>query len=644
MAKSTVAVRFTGDVSSLKRAVGEADGRLKTFGSKVAGALGTAAKAGGAFTAVVAGLAIKGGLERAMNIEDAQAALRGLGHDTKSIETIMESALASVKGTAFGLGDAATIASTAVAAGIKPGEELTRTLKLTANTAALARTGLDEMGSILNKVWTAGRVGTEELNQLADRGIPIWTKLGEHYGINATKLRKMVSAGKVDAETFAEVLEGTVGNAADEMGKTTRGAWANMLAALSRAGEKFLSGIFPLFRKGLGGITKLFDGLAPVAEKAGDGLVIAFDAIARWWKVNGPGIIDAASRMFREIRDWVRDAIPVVRDWVEGALRSLADWWTDNGPRIISIAENIGDIIKQTAEFAVKAAQAIIDNWDTVGKPFEALVTVIEDVVLPGLDKFTGWIADNEIVIQGFGTLIGVTLVGHYVKLATEATISATKQAAAWVTTKLAAARSAAETAAIVALYIADWVRMAAKAVLNAAKIAGAWVVTQVSAVTATVAHARAVAAQEGGWRTLAATAASRSAAIARAWLAVLGPMGVVIGAAETLNNLMGQKLNPNKLGLLDRLNPFKAFKGLSFKLPGFDDGGVVPGPIGSPQLIMAHGGETVWPTHKQTGGFGNVYNINVQAPPGADLAAIGQVTVEAIRAYERRNGNGWRR
>lgn len=35
--------------------------------------------------------------------------------------------------------------------------------------------------------------------------------------------------------------------------------------------------------------------------------------------------------------------------------------------------------------------------------------------------------------------------------------------------------------------------------------------------------------------------------------------------------------------------------------LPGleFDDGGVVPGPIGSPQLVLAHGGEEFYPTHK---------------------------------------------
>lgn len=265
----------------LKRGLGDTEASAKrtekTFSSlwsgtkKLGKGLAIGGAAVGAFAATLAGMAIKGGIDRALNIEDARASLTGLGHDTKSVEKIMDSALASVKGTAFGLGDAATIAATATAAGIKPGKELTRTLKLTANTAALARVGLDEMGSILNKVWTAGKVSTEELNQIADRGIPIWTKLADHYKVNGTELRNMVSKGKVDAETFANVLEGTVGTAADEMGKTTRGMWSNFKAALGRMGEVMTGPFINAFRDGMGSaiplVDKLTDALKPFAEK-----------------------------------------------------------------------------------------------------------------------------------------------------------------------------------------------------------------------------------------------------------------------------------------------------------------------------------------------------------------------------------------
>lgn len=38
-------------------------------------------------------------------------------------------------------------------------------------------------------------------------------------------------------------------------------------------------------------------------------------------------------------------------------------------------------------------------------------------------------------------------------------------------------------------------------------------------------------------------------------------------------------------------------------KIPEFDDGGIVPGPIGAPRLVKAHGGETILPTHKYNNG-----------------------------------------
>lgn len=39
----------------------------------------------------------------------------------------------------------------------------------------------------------------------------------------------------------------------------------------------------------------------------------------------------------------------------------------------------------------------------------------------------------------------------------------------------------------------------------------------------------------------------------------------------------------------------------------------------------------------------GRQYNITVNVPPGADMRAVGAVTVRAIKEYERTNGKGWR-
>lgn len=77
--------------------------------------------------------------------------------------------------------------------------------------------------------------------------------------------------------------------------------------------------------------------------------------------------------------------------------------------------------------------------------------------------------------------------------------------------------------------------------------------------------------------------------------------------------------------------------QGGSLKIAGsFASGGTVPGPLGSPQLILAHGGETVTPAGGAGGG--NTYHVTVN---GANMTA--EQLVSAIKDYERRNGTGWR-
>lgn len=195
-----------------------------------------------AIGATIAGVAAKKGIARLLDIDDAKGKLAGLKTSTEGIAQIMDSALQSVRGTAFGLGDAAGVASNAVAAGIKPGQALTKYLKLTADAATIAGVSLDEMGSIINKTTTSGKVYTDNLNQLADRGIPIFQWLQKEYGVSAEGLSKMVTDGKVDAATFRKVIEENIGGAALASGKTVRGAWANVGAALGRLGAAFGAG------------------------------------------------------------------------------------------------------------------------------------------------------------------------------------------------------------------------------------------------------------------------------------------------------------------------------------------------------------------------------------------------------------------
>lgn len=237
-------------------------GFAKQVGGTVAGVVGALATAAGV-----------GGISRVLNIEDATAKLKGLGYEASTVDAIMTDALASVKGTAFGLDSAAKIAASSVAAGIKPGRELERYLRLTADAATIAGTSLDEMGSIMNRVQANGRAFTLELNMLADRGVPIFQWLAKEYGVTQEELRKMVAAGKIDAATFRKVIEENIGGAALESGSTTRGAFRNVMAALSRLGAVFagpaLAPIREFFTQAIGWIDSLTERAAPLGERFG---------------------------------------------------------------------------------------------------------------------------------------------------------------------------------------------------------------------------------------------------------------------------------------------------------------------------------------------------------------------------------------
>lgn len=89
---------------------------------------------------------------------------------------------------------------------------------------------------------------------------------------------------------------------------------------------------------------------------------------------------------------------------------------------------------------------------------------------------------------------------------------------------------------------------------------------------------------------------------------------------AEALNTALGQ-VQSGLSGIVSKVGSTVAGiaasigMGSANRLAGFDSGGVVPGPRGSAQLVVAHGGETFIPTHKSgftaTGG-GSSITINV--------------------------------
>ena len=182
------------------------------LGGKLLGGLKkTAVGAGVAIGGVLAGSVAKG-FQRLSAIEQAEAKLSGLGHSAESVEAIMANALGAVKGTAFGLDEAAGLAGTLVASGIKPGEELEKTLRLTADSATIAGRELGDMGLIWGSVAAKGKLQGDDAMQLLSSGVPIWQMVGDVMGVTAAEAQELGSKGQVSFDIFRQAMEQGVGD------------------------------------------------------------------------------------------------------------------------------------------------------------------------------------------------------------------------------------------------------------------------------------------------------------------------------------------------------------------------------------------------------------------------------------------------
>jgi len=319
------------------------------------------AVAGAAAAGVAIGAALTAGFSRLSTIETAQAKLKALGNTSVDISEIMANANTAVLGTQYSLADAVTGAAAAVAAGIKPGKDLTKYLKLQANAAALAGVGFSDLGLVMNQVQSQNKAYTQDLNQVASRGIPIYQGLQKVYGTTREGLRDMLQAGEVDAEHFRAALELNVGNASDEIGKTTIGSFENMKAAFSRFGAELLSPVYGGFKDVFVGVTSGLDRMKgiiqPLVDKYGPKLAEVFKPFT---DEIGPKL----SGLFDDIQK-AADS-PEGQKWFSDMGKNLKDIATALGDSLPSFVKFTGKALKLTATM-VKLSSAtvppLIDGW-----------------------------------------------------------------------------------------------------------------------------------------------------------------------------------------------------------------------------------------------------------------------------------------
>ena len=388
----------------IKSAFGEVEPAVQKKGSSIgtglSNAMGKALKVGAASVGVAAGAALGGaitkGFGRLTAIEGAQAKLRGLGSDANEVSGIMDNALAAVKGTANGLGEAATVSAQMVAAGIKPGQQLEQTLKTVGDTAAIAGRSMEDVGLIFGSVAARGKLQGDDMLQLMSAGVPVLQLLAEETGKTSQEVSDMVSNGEIDFATFERAMRNGVGGAALEMGNTFQGALANMGAAMGRFGATVLQPFYdsaPALMTSVGGIfDAMGDAVAPAMEQIGKLLAPAFESLGKIIDTSvAPAMADFA-RWLGDVAVKVTEVAVDPENWrtLGDLFGSLRDTAADMGPALGNLA----------GSFAQITASISVATWQALAAVLNALAPLITTVLVPLVEQVANIAAQNPGAVQ----------------------------------------------------------------------------------------------------------------------------------------------------------------------------------------------------------------------------------------------------
>lgn len=385
----------------------------QSFGSKFGGSVKKWGKRSligiGVTAGALLGTALTTGFSRSVKIENAQAKLKGLGYNKKAISGIMDDALSSVTGTAFGLDEAVTVSSGALAAGIT---DIEGYLKSVGDVSTITGKGFEETGAIFNKIASNNRVSGEEMNQLADAGIPILKLIQDEYKVTAQEARDMVSDGKIDAATFQSLM-GEYEGAAAESGKTTMGAFANMRASLARFGQTLLQDIFPIIGPVFGALTGWIDKaakaigplIAAVSGKA-SAVIGAFFAQIR----SGEGIGGRFVGLFNRVKATAASAFGYIGSTVLPAVRGFFAQMQSGegvGGRFSAFLRTVGTLFVQVAGWARNNLFPVLKELaGTILTRLGSMLKFVGNVLV----SFGKWFNDNRATISAVAGTIGNVL------------------------------------------------------------------------------------------------------------------------------------------------------------------------------------------------------------------------------------------
>lgn len=328
----------------------------------------------------------RGGLTRALNLEQANFQLKGLGIEKNDTASYYTEVMDAVLGTAYSYDVAAKAASQLAASDVGVIEktktllngqkattkymtgDMTKAILGIAGVAAMTGSSFEDISQVFTRVAGQGRLMSNDLNSISARGLNAAATLANYLGKTEKEVRDMVTKGEIDFDTFSAAMTEAFGSHAKDATQTFTGALEDVKAALSRIGADFYGPALTAARDVLNAMTPIVD---LIHDKIQPGLDLAGKTMLIYSK-KATGILDTITVAGNTLTDSLGNKLPPAMNIIQKGVASIKESTSgfEKGP--INAFKILGDHLGITAKEAEKlAAQGKIsfaDWYDAMAK------------------------------------------------------------------------------------------------------------------------------------------------------------------------------------------------------------------------------------------------------------------------------------
>jgi len=270
-------VRIGADTRDLNKSLGKVQRNMRSMTSNFT-ALGTQMTK--AITLPILGIGAMA-IKSAADLEKMEVSFISLTGGAKQAADMMEQLNEFTAKTPFQIEAVATSARQLIASGTGIGE-VNEQLQFLGDIAATTGQPINEIAAIFAKVNAKGKVELENLNQLAERGIPIFKALSDATGLLPSEL----GAGAVSVEEFNATLksfneEGGMANGAmEKLSETATGKFSTALDNLKLAGAALAEDLLPAVNRVLDNVISLAQGFTELSDKTKKNIIVVAGLVA----------------------------------------------------------------------------------------------------------------------------------------------------------------------------------------------------------------------------------------------------------------------------------------------------------------------------------------------------------------------------